>query len=265
MLEETKISLEETKRSLQDQYESLKEEYTRLAATKGIVGRDFSLNKDMVKDLTRQLESMTSYCEGLEKQQEALERQLESMQTISREFEVITKESNFCKEELRGYQKKFIAIKRENDGLYGELESAGQLLANILEQFEQKDTESGMLKSELAEQKQQVVKALKEKLELQNTNVLLMEQMLELEKKALTHEQENQWLKKELETLSKEYRQLENSKVIKFSTSAGEEEANAEEDEPGNEFDLARSTSERLADIVAAKEVSTSKDVEKVV
>ncbi len=238
-LKDEKGKLEDAYESLEDQQKDLKEEYARLAATKGVVGRNFELNKDTVRDLTRQLESMTDYCQGLENQQAALERQLESMQKISQELDAITKESNISKEELRGYQKKYITIKRENDDLNGELESAGRLLSNILEQYEQKDTESSILKRDLAEQKQQVVKSLKEKLELQNTNVSLMEQIIALESRIQVYEKENQMLRKDFETLNKEYRQLESSKVIKFSAPGGAEAEHKAEEGLNSAKDLA--------------------------
>lgn len=142
---------------------------------------DSDTDSDTVLQLRKQLAALTEYNESLEKQQASLEAQISSLRVINQELEKLSEEYKMHKEEMQEYRVKCLNLRQENDNLMFEMESTGSVLAEILEQMDDKERECEELRARIAQQSEQVVAMMKEKLELQSSQVDLAEAVYRLE------------------------------------------------------------------------------------
>lgn len=170
--------------------------------------------------LTAQLEELTAYCESMETQQKSLETQLSSMKNISQELEKLSLQYEENQSELKDARRKYANIKNENRALNSEMESTGRILAEILEQFEQKESENDILRREVSETQDQLMTVKREKLMQEQANLKFMERAYSAERECNEAKEELIRVKKELEELQRKCSTLENSKVIKIQSTA---------------------------------------------
>lgn len=208
--------MKEKHEALRQDYEKLKEKHKKLMTNRQ-KEQETGGSKKLVCQLTGQLESLSNYCITLEKQHADLETQLSSMRTISRELEKITSEHEKYKKELQECQRRYLDARRENTGLGKELETARTMMEEVLEQFNRKETEAGILKQNLKTCKQQLIEALKAKLEQQTENFEMLEQLYKLEHETKEGHMCKETMRMEMEEMAEKCRQMDEDKIIRLS------------------------------------------------
>lgn len=225
---ELELSREE-KKKLHEDYQSVRRQYEELRLKEA--EQSPVSESDTVRSLLERLDEMTSYCEAMEAEQKTLEEQLRSMTLIGEELSRMSEKYEQNRLELKDARKKNQRLRDENRSLNQEMESAGQIIAEIMEQFEGKEEENTRLKQQLKENRIQLMSVKKDKLEQESSYLSLMEHTCQLEEEMQRQEKELELTKKELEMTKLRCRELENHKVIRLQGPTIEtEEPDEEED-----------------------------------
>lgn len=250
MAQEQRTSSDMDRERLEKLLKASEEEIEKLRGEMSNQGEAVS-DSEAVRQLRGQLEAMTEYNESLTRQQASLESQLSSMRVINQELEKLAKEYDMHKGEMQEYREKCLDLRQENDSLMLEMESTGVVLADILEQVESKEAECEELKQRIAQQSQQLIDMMKEKLELQSTQVSLSEEVYRLETQLQESRLQYEETHRQLEEMKQYFSDVDmgRSKVIPMPTTRGGQPDGAGKGaqlDKSELLDKAKATAERL-------------------
>lgn len=169
-----------------------------------------------VLKLRQELDALTDYAQSLEKQRDSLNAQLSSLRVINRELESLSGEYEVNKDEMERYRAVSLSLRRDNERLLTEMESTGAVLAEILEQVDQKERERDTLKRRLELQNDQLLSVMREKQDLQDSQLQLTNRIHELEGQLRENKDLYEQAQAQMELLQERCAELESSRVVQL-------------------------------------------------